>query len=55
MVGFVSAWRLVILSVAVIPGIAFAGGLYAYTIIGLTLKSQEAYENVGNIVEQVSC
>lgn len=51
-VGFVSAWRLAILSVAVIPGIAFAGGLYAYTITGLTSKSQEAYANAGNVAEQ---
>jgi len=54
-VGFISAWKLAILSVAVIPGIAFAGGLYAYTITGLTSKSQEAYANAGNIAEQVSC
>ena len=55
MVGFFLAWRLVILSVIVIHGIAFAGGLYAYAIIGLTSKSQEAYANVGNIAEHVSC
>ena len=39
-VGFVSAWRLALLSIAVIPGIAFAGGLYAYTLTGLT-RSEE--------------
>ena len=52
-VGFVSAWRLALLSVAVIPGIAFAGGLYAYTITGLTSKSRESYANAGIIAEQV--
>ncbi|XP_057835072.2 ABC transporter B family member 19 [Cryptomeria japonica] len=51
-VGFVSAWRLALLSIAVIPGIAFAGGLYAYTLTGLTSKSHEAYANAGNIAEQ---
>ncbi|GMH26965.1 hypothetical protein Nepgr_028808 [Nepenthes gracilis] len=51
-VGFVSAWRLALLSVAVIPGIAFAGGLYAYTITGLTSKSRESYANAGIIAEQ---
>lgn len=53
MVGFVSAWRLALLSVAVIPGIAFAGGLYAYTLTGLTSKSRESYANAGIIAEQV--
>ncbi|KAJ7970967.1 ABC transporter B family protein [Quillaja saponaria] len=51
-VGFVSAWRLALLSVAVIPGIAFAGGLYAYTLTGLTSKSRESYSNAGIIAEQ---
>ncbi|XP_047314721.1 ABC transporter B family member 19-like [Impatiens glandulifera] len=51
-VGFVSAWRLALLSVAVIPGIAFAGGLYAYTLTGLTSKSRESYANAGVVAEQ---
>ncbi|KAL0461635.1 UNVERIFIED_CONTAM: ABC transporter B family member 19 [Sesamum latifolium] len=51
-VGFVSAWKLALLSVAVIPGIAFAGGLYAYTLTGLTSKSRESYASAGIIAEQ---
>ncbi|XP_020696622.1 ABC transporter B family member 19 [Dendrobium catenatum] len=51
-VGFISAWRLALLSVAVIPGIAFAGGLYAYTLTGLTSKSRESYASAGIIAEQ---
>ncbi|XP_043724603.1 ABC transporter B family member 19 [Telopea speciosissima] len=51
-VGFISAWKLALLSVAVIPGIAFAGGLYAYTLTGLTSKSRESYANAGIIAEQ---
>ncbi|XP_010554005.1 PREDICTED: ABC transporter B family member 19-like [Tarenaya hassleriana] len=51
-VGFVSAWRLALLSIAVIPGIAFAGGLYAYTLTGITSKSRESYANAGVIAEQ---
>lgn len=54
MVGFVSAWKLALLSVAVIPGIAFAGGLYAHTLTELTSKSRESYANSGIIAEQVS-
>jgi len=52
-VGFVAAWRLALLSVAIIPGIAFAGGLYAYTLTGLTSKSRQSYANAGIIAEQV--
>ncbi|XP_042515440.1 ABC transporter B family member 19-like [Macadamia integrifolia] len=51
-VGFISAWKLALLSVAVIPGIAFAGGLYAYTLTGLTSKSRESYSNAGIVAEQ---
>jgi len=53
-VGFVAAWRLALLSVAVIPAIAFAGGLYAYTLTGLTSKSRESYANAGVVAEQVT-
>ncbi|CAI9261189.1 unnamed protein product [Lactuca saligna] len=51
-VGFVSAWKLALYTVAVIPGIAFAGGLYAYTLTCLTSKSLESYATVGIIAEQ---
>ncbi|XP_078429609.1 ATP binding cassette subfamily B19 [Wolffia australiana] len=51
-VGFASAWRLALLSVAVIPGIAFAGGLYAYTHTNLSSKSRDSYANAGMIAEQ---
>ncbi|KAI3832123.1 hypothetical protein MKX03_001485 [Papaver bracteatum] len=51
-VGFISAWKLALLSVAVIPGIAFAGGLYAYTLTGLTSKSRKSYANAGIVAEQ---
>ncbi|KAL6650844.1 hypothetical protein ACP70R_009769 [Stipagrostis hirtigluma subsp. patula] len=52
LVGFIAAWRLALLSVAVIPAIAFAGGLYAYTLTGLTSKSRESYANAGVVAEQ---
>ncbi|XP_009347047.1 ABC transporter B family member 19 [Pyrus x bretschneideri] len=51
-VGFVSAWRLALLSIAVIPGIVFAGGLYAYTLTGLTSKSRQSYANAGIVADQ---
>ncbi|KAJ0874377.1 putative Type I protein exporter [Helianthus annuus] len=49
-VGFVSTWKLALLSVALIPGIAFASGLYAYTLTGLTSKSHESHANAGIIL-----
>ncbi|PWA69544.1 hypothetical protein CTI12_AA296190 [Artemisia annua] len=49
-----SAWKLALLSIAVIPGIAFAGGLYAYTLTGLNSKSRESYANVGIISEELT-
>ncbi|KAH7847597.1 hypothetical protein Vadar_027922 [Vaccinium darrowii] len=51
-VGFVLVWRLALLSVAVIPGIALVGGLYAYTLTALASKSRELYANAGIIAEQ---
>jgi ATP-binding cassette subfamily B (MDR/TAP) protein 1 len=51
-VGFVSAWRLELLSITVIPGIAFAGELYAYTLTGLTSKSRNSSVNAGIIAER---
>ncbi|KAF7144123.1 hypothetical protein RHSIM_Rhsim05G0178000 [Rhododendron simsii] len=51
-VGFVLAWRLALLSVAVIPGIALAGGLYACILTSLTSKSRESYANASIIAEQ---
>lgn len=52
-VGFALVWRLALLSVAVIPGIALAGGLFAYILTGLTSKSRESYAVAGIIAEQV--
>ncbi|KAI5080031.1 hypothetical protein GOP47_0005510 [Adiantum capillus-veneris] len=51
-VGFSLQWKLCLVLVALVPAIAFAGGLYAYTLTRLTTKSQETYGNAGAIVEQ---
>lgn len=51
-VGFSCVWRLCLVTLAVIPVIAFAGGLYAYTLTRLTSKSQRAYGEAGSIAEQ---
>ncbi|KAI8533911.1 hypothetical protein RHMOL_Rhmol10G0047400 [Rhododendron molle] len=51
-VGFVLAWKLALLSVAVIPGIALVGGMYAYILTGLTSKSRESNAAASIIAEQ---
>ncbi|XP_024534012.1 ABC transporter B family member 10 isoform X3 [Selaginella moellendorffii] len=51
-VGFSSVWQLTLVTLAVVPGIALAGGLYAHTMIGLTTKNQKAYAKAGNVAEQ---
>ncbi|MCO5594158.1 hypothetical protein L7F22_048181 [Adiantum nelumboides] len=51
-VGFSMQWKVCLVTVAVVPAIAFAGGLYAYTLTRLTSKSQEVYGNAGTIAEQ---
>lgn len=53
-VGFSSLWKLALVTLAVVPAIATAGGLYAYALTGLTSKSQQAYAEAGGIAEQVT-
>ncbi|EFJ32986.1 ATP-binding cassette transporter [Selaginella moellendorffii] len=51
-VGFTSVWQLTLLTLAVVPAIAVAGGAYAYTMVGLTTKNQKAYARAGEIAEE---
>ncbi|KAH7415620.1 hypothetical protein KP509_14G054100 [Ceratopteris richardii] len=51
-VGFSIQWQVCAVTIAAVPAIAFAGGLYAYTLTQLTSKSQEAYGGSGTIAEQ---
>ena len=48
-------WKLSLVTIAVVPAIAFAGGLYVFTLTKLSSKSQEAYGNAGTIADQVDC
>lgn len=52
-VGFTSVWQLTLVTVAVVPLIAIAGGSYAVVMIGLTSRSQKAYSKAGEIAEEV--
>lgn len=52
-VGFSSVWQLTLVTLAVVPLMAAAGGTYAAIMIGLTGKSQKAYAEAGKIAEEV--
>lgn len=52
-VGFSILWKLSLVTLAVVPAIAMAGGMYAYSLTNLTSKSQQAYAEAGGIAEQV--
>lgn len=52
-VGFTSVWQLTLVTLAVVPLIALAGGSYAVVMIGLTGRSQKAYSKAGEICEEV--
>lgn len=52
-VGFTSVWQLTLVTLAVVPLIALAGGSYAIVMIGLTGRSQKAYAKAGEISEEV--
>ena len=52
-VGFSSVWQLTLVTLAVVPLMATAGGTYAAIMIGLTAKSQKAYAEAGKVAEEV--
>ncbi|RWR85976.1 ABC transporter B family member 13 isoform X1 [Cinnamomum micranthum f. kanehirae] len=52
-VGFVSVWQLTLLTVAVVPLIAIAGGTYTIIMSTLSKKGEAAYAEAGKIAEEV--
>ncbi|CAN0906199.1 ABC transporter B family member 13 [Linum grandiflorum] len=51
--GFTSVWQLTLLTLAVVPLIAFAGGAYAITMTSLSEKGEIAYAEAGKIAQEV--
>lgn len=51
-VGFITVWKLALLTLAVVPLIALFGAVHTITITKLSSKSQDAYSEAGNIAEQ---
>eukprot|EP00250_Pteridium_aquilinum_P021625 c25182_g3_i2 orf=556-4299(-) len=52
-VSFTISWELTLLTLAVVPLIAVAGGVYSYAMIDVTTNSHRAYIKAGEIAEQV--
>eukprot|EP01018_Ginkgo_biloba_P014906 Gb_35777 [translate_table: standard] len=51
-VGFSTVWRVGLVSIAALPMMVIVGGLYAYTLAGLTSQSHKAYEGAGIIAQE---
>ncbi|KAL4578988.1 hypothetical protein LXL04_015123 [Taraxacum kok-saghyz] len=51
-VGFTSVWQLTLLTLAIVPLIAFAGGAYTMIMSTLSEKSEAAYAEAGKVAEE---
>ncbi|KAK9270830.1 hypothetical protein L1049_026416 [Liquidambar formosana] len=51
--GFTSVWQLTLLTLAVVPLIAIAGGAYTVIMSTLSEKSEAAYAEAGKVAEEV--
>ncbi|KAK6938975.1 ABC transporter-like, ATP-binding domain [Dillenia turbinata] len=52
-VGFTSVWQLTLLTLAVVPLIAVAGGAYTVIISTISEKGEAAYAEAGNVAEEI--
>ncbi|KAK3007331.1 hypothetical protein RJ639_016747, partial [Escallonia herrerae] len=52
-VGFTSVWQLTLLTLAVVPLIAVAGGAYTVIMSTLSGKSEAAYAKAGKVAEEI--
>lgn len=52
-VGFISVWQLTLLTLAVVPLIAIAGGAYTLIMSTISQKGEAAYAEAGKIAEEV--
>lgn len=52
-VGFISVWQLTLLTLAVVPLIAIAGGAYTVIMSTLSQKGEAAYAEAGKVAEEV--
>ncbi|CAJ2636375.1 unnamed protein product [Trifolium pratense] len=52
-IGFFRVWQISIVTLAIVPLIAIAGGLYAYVTFGLIAKVRKSYLRAGEIAQEV--
>ncbi|GAU42984.1 hypothetical protein TSUD_188570 [Trifolium subterraneum] len=52
-IGFFRVWQISIVTLAIVPLIAIAGGLYAYVTFGLIAKVRKSYLRAGDIAQEV--
>ena len=52
-IGFSRIWQISLVTLAIVPFIAIAGGLYAYVSFGLIAQVQKAYVRAGEIAQEV--
>ncbi|XP_059637694.1 ABC transporter B family member 13-like isoform X2 [Cornus florida] len=52
-IGFTSVWQLTLVTLAVVPLIAIAGGAYTVTMSTLSEKGEAAYAEAGKVAEEV--
>ncbi|KFK43347.1 hypothetical protein AALP_AA1G113900 [Arabis alpina] len=52
-IGFTSVWQITLVTLAIVPFIALAGGLYAFVSTGLIARIRKSYVKAGEIAEEV--
>ncbi|TKW41019.1 hypothetical protein SEVIR_1G286100v4 [Setaria viridis] len=52
-IGFSQVWQISLVTLAIVPLIAIAGGTYAYVTIGLMARVRKSYVKAGEIAEEV--
>ncbi|KAJ0263269.1 ABC transporter B family member 2 [Hirschfeldia incana] len=52
-IGFTSVWQISLVTLAIVPLIALAGGVYAFVAIGLIARVRKSYIKAGKVAEEV--
>ncbi|WZZ76134.1 hypothetical protein YC2023_087504 [Brassica napus] len=52
-IGFTSVWQISLVTLAIVPLIALAGGIYAFVAIGLIARVRKSYIKAGQVAEEV--
>ena len=52
-IGFIRVWQISLVTLAIVPLIALAGGVYAYIATGLIARVRKSYVKAGEIAEEV--